>query len=118
MPAPGQRMPDVPVCAPGGTRTLHAALRSGRHVLLLPAGTADGSGVPGDLVDLVDVVAVPPGTLAGPVLVRPDGHVAAVSPAGGTAAVRAYLRALTAGAEGGPGVSGRAGWRHAPAHDR
>jgi hypothetical protein len=104
-------MPDVPV---RGAGTLYAALRGGRHVLLLPEGTPAGAG-PAAPADLVDVVAVPPGTLPGPVLVRPDGHVAA---AGNPAALRGRLRQLTAGADRSPGLSGTAGSRHAAAHER
>jgi hypothetical protein len=104
-------MPDVPV---RGAGTLYAALRGGRHVLLLPEGTPAGAG-PAAPADLVDVVAVPPGTLPGPVLVRPDGHVAA---AGNPAALRGRLRQLTAGPDRRPGLSGTAGSRHAAAHER
>lgn len=65
LPTPGARMPNVRLhdgC------TLHEALRHGEHVL---AGPEDG--------------------LAGEVLVRPDGYVAAVGRGGDHAAIDAYL---------------------------
>jgi 4,5-epoxidase len=94
-PAAGQRMPDISVRADGQPATLHQVLRSGRHVLLIPAASAaavraDAALWPyRDDVDLVETVG------AGPVvLVRPDGHVAAKGRPGRMAAVIGYLRGL------------------------
>ena len=94
-PAAGQRMPDISVRADGQPATLHQVLRSGRHVLLIPADSAaavqaDAALWPyRDDVDLVETVD------AGPVvLVRPDGHVAAKGAPGRMGAVTGYLRGL------------------------
>jgi hypothetical protein len=88
-------MSDISVRADGQPATLHQVLRSGRHVLLIPADSA--AAVQADTalwpyrhdVDLVETVD------AGPVvLVRPDGHVAAKGRPGRMAAVTGYLSGL------------------------
>ena len=40
MPRAGQRMPDIQVRADGQATTLNTVLRSGRHVLVVPAADA------------------------------------------------------------------------------
>jgi hypothetical protein len=93
LPEPGQRMPDVPISSPDGARRLYEGLRRGRHLLLGPSGTGTIGDV--DLYrDLVDVLTAPRGIVAGTVLVRPDGYVAAVGTPGNMAAIHGYLRDL------------------------
>src|SRR4051794_25940668 len=101
LPEPGQRMPDVPISTPDGPATLYQGLRGGSHVLLVPDGRETGGEV-GPCGDLVDVLTAAPGMLHGPVLVRPDGYVAAVGSAGNMAAIRGYLHDLAASPS--PGV--------------
>lgn len=100
-PLAGQRMPDIGVRADGPATTLHGVLRAGRHVLVAPA--ADAASVLSDpalrryLSDLEVVTPIPaPGDKGtGPfVLVRPDGHVAALGRPGNMDAVTGYLRDL------------------------
>ncbi len=91
----GQRMPDIQVRADGQPSTLHAVLRGGGHVLVVPAVHAasvlDDSGLRPYLGDL-NVVT---GEDGGPaVLVRPDGHVAARGGPGRMETVTGYLRDL------------------------
>jgi 2-polyprenyl-6-methoxyphenol hydroxylase-like FAD-dependent oxidoreductase len=100
-PKAGQRVPDREVRAGSQVTTLHGVLRSGRHVLLVPA--AHAAGLRGDpalwpyRAD-VDVVTCDNGT--GPVvLVRPDGHAAARGTPGGMTAIAGYLRDLFAGGQ-------------------
>jgi hypothetical protein len=101
-PRAGQRMPDIQVVGAGGhATTLHAVLRGGRHVLVLPAAHAadvmGDSGLRPHLADL-DIVTEAPGSGdhgSGPVLlIRPDGHVAARGRPGSMQAVTGYLRDL------------------------
>jgi 2-polyprenyl-6-methoxyphenol hydroxylase-like FAD-dependent oxidoreductase len=104
-PKPGQRMPDIKVRAGSQAATLHSILRSGRHVLVVPA--ADWASVQDDAglrhyrkdFDIVTRVAGETPRFrtdgTGPViLVRPDGHVAARGRPGSLHAVTGYLRDL------------------------
>ena len=104
-PKAGQRMPDLQVRAGSRATTLHGVLRSGRHVLVIPAAGAAAvladSGLRPywrDLDVVTGDVRPPPGIHndgAGPVcLVRPDGYVAARGRPGSLHAVTGYLRGL------------------------
>jgi FAD binding domain len=104
-PGPGQRMPDIQVRAGSQPTTLHAVLRGGRHVLVVPAAhlasVLNDSRLRPYRRDL-DVVAGdvtpaprPRANGAGPVvLVRPDGHVAARGKPRNMDTVTGYLRDL------------------------
>ena len=114
MPRAGQRMPDIQVRADGQATTLNNVLRSGRHVLVVPA--ADAASVLSDsglrpYREAFDVVTEAP-SAGGPVLlVRPDGHVAAR----GMHAVTGYLRGLFTEPDGpAPGGCGAAARGRAP----
>jgi hypothetical protein len=106
-PRPGQRMPDIEVCAGGQATTLHRALRDGRHVLVVPAAAAatvlDDARLQPYRSDLCVVTggARPPrsgSSQPGPVvLVRPDGHVAERGWPDRMPAVTGYLRGLFSG---------------------
>jgi bifunctional hydroxylase/dehydrase len=78
----GCRMPDVALTSADGPRTVFEALREGRGVVLV----ADGAGRPAELSgwqDRLAVHSVAEAALgASVVLVRPDGYVAYVDPAG------------------------------------
>jgi 2-polyprenyl-6-methoxyphenol hydroxylase-like FAD-dependent oxidoreductase len=92
-PAVGQRMPDIGVRVGGQPATLHRALRGGRHVLVVPG--ASPLTVPGELRPYRDGLDVVIAEGAGQVvLVRPDGHVAALGRPGRMPAVTGYLRGL------------------------
>ena len=86
-------MPDVPVNTLEGPGTLHAALRHGRHVLVVSGQPADAVDVE-PYRDLVDVVTAPLGRHRATALVRPDGYLAAVGKATDTAAILGYLQDL------------------------
>jgi 2-polyprenyl-6-methoxyphenol hydroxylase-like FAD-dependent oxidoreductase len=104
-PRPGQRMPDIKVCAGSQGTTLHSVLRGGRHVLVVPpAGSAgvladaglhpyrgDFDVVTGDTVETPGFRNDGTGLV---VLVRPDGYVAARGRPGSMHAVTGYLREL------------------------
>jgi FAD binding domain len=97
-PGAGQRMPDIQVRTDRQPATLYGVLRSGRHVLVVPAAHVDGilsdSGVRPFLTEL-DVVTGPGDLSAGTaVLIWPDGHVAARGRPGRMEAVTGYLRDL------------------------
>ncbi|HMD93359.1 MAG TPA: FAD-dependent monooxygenase [Trebonia sp.] len=100
-PRAGQRVPDREVRAGSRVTTLHSVLRSGRHVLLVPAAHAAGLRADPALWPYradVDVVTCDGGT--GPVvLVRPDGHAAARGTPGSMEAIAGYLRDLFAGGD-------------------
>jgi hypothetical protein len=104
-PKVGQRMLDIQVRAGSQPTTLHRVLRSGRHVLVVPAGhlasVLNDSGLRPYSSDLEavtsDVVQAPRprDNHTGPViLVRPDGHVAARGRPGRMDPVTGYLRDL------------------------
>ena len=104
-PKAGQRMPDIAVRAGGHATTLHAVLRSGRHVLVLPvAGAADVLSDPRlrPYWQDVDVATAGPGQAPRlrndgtglVVLVRPDGHMAAQARPGSLQPVAGYLHDL------------------------
>jgi 2-polyprenyl-6-methoxyphenol hydroxylase-like FAD-dependent oxidoreductase len=101
---PGQRIPDIGVRAGGQATTLHAVLRGGRHVLVIPAAAvtsvmSDPELDPyrGDL----EIVTQQAHDCAGPVLlVRPDGHLAARGRPGHLHTVTGYLGDLFAEPEG------------------
>jgi 2-polyprenyl-6-methoxyphenol hydroxylase-like FAD-dependent oxidoreductase len=103
-PRTGQRMPDIGVRAGSQPTTLHHVLRSGRHVLIVPAGhlasVLSDSGLQpyGSDLEVVtgDIAQTPrPHVGTGPViLVRPDGHVAARATPGSMEPVTGYLRDL------------------------
>jgi hypothetical protein len=119
-PKPGQRMPDIKVRAGSQATTLHAALRGGRLVLVIPAtcpaSVLDDAGLRPYRKD-VEVVIRDAGKTprmrnggAGPlVLVRPDGYVAARGRPGSMHAVTAYLRRLF-GEPAGPLAAQLSGW--------
>jgi FAD binding domain len=117
LPEPGQRMPDVPISSPDGPRRLYEELRRGRHLLLEPSGAGTWGDV-GPAVDLVDVLTAAPGGVQGSVLVRPDGHVAAVGTPGDMAAISGYLRDLAAGPTSGQGARRPAGGAITTGEDR
>jgi len=93
LPKPGARMPNLEVSTPDGPGTLHAALRGGRHVLIVSGRPADAVAL-GPYRDLVDIVTVPPGRRRATALIRPDGYLAAAGTAADTAAIRGYLQDL------------------------
>jgi 2-polyprenyl-6-methoxyphenol hydroxylase-like FAD-dependent oxidoreductase len=95
-PRAGQRMPDIQLRGPA---TLYSVLRSGRHVLVVPAAhtasVLSDAGLRPYRSDLDLVTPTPPDPGTGPVLlVRPDGHVAARGRPGRMEAVAGYLRDL------------------------
>ena len=100
-PRPGQRMPDLQVRAGGQATTLYDVLRGGRHVLVTPAtDVASALNDPAlrpfrSELDVVTPTPEPRDQGAGPfILIRPDGHVAALGRPGRTDAVTGYLRDL------------------------
>jgi 4,5-epoxidase len=100
-PRAGQRMPDLEVRAGCEATTVHAVLRRGRHVLIVPAAYEAGlRGDPGLLpyrgdLEVVTPTPAPGDRGPGPViLVRPDGHVAARGRPGRLEPVTGYLRDL------------------------
>lgn len=97
LPTPGKRMPDIGIDTADGPSTLHGALRSGRHVLVVARQPADAVDI-GPHRDLVEVVTAKVGRRRVIALVRPDGYLAAVGTPEDTAAIRDYLRDLGAGA--------------------
>jgi hypothetical protein len=97
-PRPGQRMPDIQVRAGGQATTLHGVLRSGRHVLVAPgAHAASVLSDPALRLHRSDLEIVTPALASGDkgtgpfVLIRPDGHVAALGRPGSMDAVTGYL---------------------------
>jgi 2-polyprenyl-6-methoxyphenol hydroxylase-like FAD-dependent oxidoreductase len=100
-PRVGQRMPDLQVRADGQATTLYDVLRAGRHVLVAPAAHAaralsDPALRPfrSDL-DIVTQTSAPGEKRAWPfILIRPDGHTAALGRPGSMDAVTGYLRDL------------------------
>jgi 2-polyprenyl-6-methoxyphenol hydroxylase-like FAD-dependent oxidoreductase len=106
VPRVGQRMPDIQVHAGQQATTLHAVLRAGRHVLIVPEAHAaiaqTGSALRPYQDDLHVVTADVSrsaefhGKGALVVLVRPDGHVAACGRPAAMHAVTSYLRDLHA----------------------
>jgi hypothetical protein len=103
-------MPDAAVRAGGRAVTLHAVLRGGRHVLVVPPGQAAGIlGDPGLARYRQEFDVVTGGARGWVVLVRPDGHVAARGRPGGLAALAAYLRGLFEAPDTGDGLPRDAG---------
>ena len=91
---PGARCPNIPVTADDGSGTLYSALRDGRHVLVMPAGTRPAAlGTVGlaRYVDILDVVSSDAAQWCGFALVRPDGHIAAFGRRDDLSDIRAYL---------------------------
>jgi len=76
-PGAGQRMPDIQVRAGGLATTLHGVLRQGRHVLVVPPAHEANVLSDSALRPFRAHVDVFTGGVRKPVLVRPDGHVAA-----------------------------------------
>ena len=104
-PRPGQRMPDLEVTVGGRDTTLYTVLRGGRHVLVVPATDSAHLLAGSELLpywrDLEIVITAPRQSViqrrqgAAPIiLIRPDGHVAAVGSPGGLHAVTSYFRTL------------------------
>ena len=98
-------MPDLEVTVGGRDTTLYTVLRGGRHVLVVPATDSAhllaGSGLLPYWRDLEIVITTPRQSViqrrqgAAPViLIRPDGHVAAVGSPGSLHAVTSYFRTL------------------------
>lgn len=84
-PGLGDRITDLPLTAAGGVATPGELLRGGRAVLLdASAGGLDLTAAKG-WADRLDVVGVEPAEplVGAAVLLRPDGYVAALVPAGG-----------------------------------
>jgi 4,5-epoxidase len=116
-PRPGQRMPDLAVRAGGEVTRVHAVLRGGRPMLVVPpaclAGVLDDPWLRAFREDVAVVTGEASGIrngAAGPViLVRPDGYVAARGRPGDLRAVTAFLRILV----GEPAVAGSGGGRPA-----
>jgi 2-polyprenyl-6-methoxyphenol hydroxylase-like FAD-dependent oxidoreductase len=90
LPKPGDRMPDVAVIATDGPSTLHAALRPGRHVLVVSDQAADDLDLD-QCREIAEIVTARLGHHRGVALVRPDGYLAAVGTADDCASVHAYL---------------------------
>jgi hypothetical protein len=90
LPSPGGGCPIPPSAPPGGPRTLYAALRRGRHVLV----TVDQVDVA--YGDLVEVVTAPLRRRHAVALVRPDGYLTTVGTVGDSTEIRRYLHDLTA----------------------
>ena len=91
---PGARCPDIPVTADDGRGTLYGALRHGRHVLVMPAGTRPAAlGTLGlaRYADIVDAVSGEVAQWSGFALVRPDGHLAAFGRRDDLSDIRRYL---------------------------
>jgi hypothetical protein len=90
LPEPGDRMPDVAVTTAEGPSTLYAALRQGRHVLVV---SQDAAGH----VDLdryrpfAEIVRARLGHRRAAALVRPDGYLAALGTADDTAWLHDYV---------------------------
>jgi 2-polyprenyl-6-methoxyphenol hydroxylase-like FAD-dependent oxidoreductase len=102
-PRAGQRMPDLQVRAAGQATTLHDVLRGGRHVLVAPANheaRAVSDPVLRPFQSDLDIVTLAPAQgerSARPfILIRPDGHVAALGRPGNMDALTGYLRDLLA----------------------
>ena len=104
-PQPGQRMPDLELTVGGRDTTLYTVLRGGRHVLVVPAtDSADllaGSALWAYRRDLEIATATPRQSAilrrqgAAPIiLIRPDGHVAALGSPASLHAVTGYFRTL------------------------
>jgi 2-polyprenyl-6-methoxyphenol hydroxylase-like FAD-dependent oxidoreductase len=101
-PRPGQRMPDLTVRAEGEVTTLHAVLRGGRPVLVMPpacpASVLDRAGLRPYREDVAVVTRetsrMRNGAAAPVILVRPDGYVAARGKPTDLRRVTAYLRGL------------------------
>lgn len=106
-PLAGRRVPDAGLKAPDGTARVHQLLHPARPVLLDLGGGAEAVAAAGGWADRVDVVTarseeelwtVPAvGRIPAPaaLLIRPDGHVAWATAAGGapgTSALRTSLR--------------------------
>jgi 2-polyprenyl-6-methoxyphenol hydroxylase-like FAD-dependent oxidoreductase len=106
-PKAGQRMPDTRVRAGEKATTLHCVLRSGRHVLVLPAPCASRAlSEPQLRLYLEDLAVVTDDSGSQSiVLVRPDGHLAAGGRPGNLHQITGYLADLlgdrTAAAEHG-----------------
>ena len=92
-PLTGRRAPDIPL-AGTGPRTLYAALRPGRFLLVIPPNVDVATARPGGWADRVDL-AMAGGPTRTVVLVRPDGYIAwadeTTDPAGLAAATRTAL---------------------------
>jgi hypothetical protein len=94
-------MPDLQILVEGETTTLHDVLRGGRHVLVAPASDAASALSDPALrpfrrdLEVVSPTPAPGDKSAGPfILIRPDGHVAALGRPGSTEALAGYLRDL------------------------
>jgi 2-polyprenyl-6-methoxyphenol hydroxylase-like FAD-dependent oxidoreductase len=90
LPRPGERMPDVAVITAEGRSTLYAALRQGRHVLVVSENTADHVDL-GRYREFAEIVAAPLGHRHAVALVRPDGYLAVVATADHTAWIDDYV---------------------------
>jgi hypothetical protein len=83
-------MPDLMIIGTEGPSTLYAALRRGRHVLVVSDCAAD-SVDRDEYADVVDIVTAPWGRRRALALIRPDGYLAAVATADDPTSIHEYL---------------------------
>jgi hypothetical protein len=91
---PGMRCPNLTLAAGAREANLYGALRAGRHVLVLPSEARDCADTTARLShyrDLVDVVSAAGRKPSGIILVRPDGHIAALGRHDDLSNIWAYL---------------------------
>jgi hypothetical protein len=90
LPNPGDRMPNIAVIAAEGPSTLYAALRGGRHVLVICQNAADDMDLD-RYREFAEIVRAPLGHRRAVALVRPDGYLAALATTGNTVSIDEYV---------------------------